>query len=106
VRFASAVPQYSSRRFRCTIPFMIDLRHESLLTVSAAARILGKTPRTIRGWIRSGSLEGIRVAGRFYTSLEAIERASEPIESRRVQPSYRSRSKSRSRKALEEAGWA
>jgi excisionase family DNA binding protein len=57
---------------------MIDVATETLLTVTKAARRLGKHPDTVRAWIRAGRLEGVFVAGRLHTSLEAIERASAP----------------------------
>lgn len=59
---------------------MIDIRTETLLTVAAAARRLGKTADTVRIWINRGLLEGIHIAGKLHTSIEAIERVSHPVD--------------------------
>jgi hypothetical protein len=56
---------------------MIDLKRERPLSVVAAAQHFGVHRRTIEGWFRRG-LERVKIGGRVYTSLEAVQRFSEP----------------------------
>jgi len=78
---------------------MIDVGNETLLTIPAAGRRLSKHPDTVRSWIKAGRLEGVRIAGVLHTSLEAIERASEPAREEDRPP--REPASSRERKALQ-----
>lgn len=68
---------------------MIDIRTETILTVAEAARRLGKHSDTIRAWIRAEKLDGVEIAGKLHTSLEAIERASQPVVVREKSPTVR-----------------
>jgi excisionase family DNA binding protein len=45
-----------------------------LITVSQAAEALSASTQTIRNWIRSGRLRGVRVGNRFLVPDEEIER--------------------------------
>jgi excisionase family DNA binding protein len=63
---------------------MIDIACEKLLTLQQAADLMPVSRGgskvhfvTIWRWIRDRKLEGIRVGGRWLTSLEAIQRAAE-----------------------------
>ena len=68
---------------------MIDVNSETLLTVrQVARRIPGQRGKPINisaiyRWIQRGvdgrRLEAVRIGGRFYTSVEALERFSEPL---------------------------
>lgn len=64
---------------------MIDPTTETLLTMPQAGRRLGKHPDTIRNWITRGALDGVKVAGKWHTSLEAITRATEAVRQEPVQ---------------------
>ena len=47
----------------------------ALLTVKEAARILGRDPRTVTGWLKSGEVPrlGIRISGRVWVRREVLE---------------------------------
>lgn len=45
-----------------------------LLTVSQAAEACNATSQTIRNWIRSGRLHGVRIGNRFLIPRDEIER--------------------------------
>lgn len=64
---------------------MIDPTTETLLTIPQAGRRLGKHPDTVRNWIMRGALDGVKVAGKLHTSLEAIARATEGVRQEAVQ---------------------
>ena len=78
---------------------MIDVNSETLLTVrQVARRIPGRSGKPINisaiyRWIQRGvdgkRLEAVRIGGRFYTSVEALERFSEPAGSSEAQPAER-----------------
>ena len=61
---------------------MIDVGEEQLISMSDAGRLLAdrlkltKPPHTssLWRWREKGLLDGLKVAGRIYTSVEAIER--------------------------------
>ena len=55
----------------------------SLITATAAARMIGRDPRTIARWVRQGAVPrlGVEIAGRVYVRvpvLEALARGVEP----------------------------
>jgi hypothetical protein len=55
----------------------INLRHETLLSLTEAAARIGRHRETVRGYIARGLLDGVRIAGGpWQTSIEALERAS------------------------------
>ncbi|MEE8172695.1 MAG: DUF1580 domain-containing protein [Alphaproteobacteria bacterium] len=58
---------------------MIDIQTEQLLTLAEAAKRLPTRPHvsTIWRWAATGGLETVRLGGRVYTSIEAIERFAE-----------------------------
>jgi hypothetical protein len=69
---------------------MINLETERILSLAEAARMrpLGRDgrpthPGTVRRWIKDGvrsvKLEGIRVGGSLFTSLEALQRFAERL---------------------------
>jgi excisionase family DNA binding protein len=47
---------------------------QELLTVSQAAEALGATSQTIRNWIRSERLRGVRIGNRFLVPREEVDR--------------------------------
>jgi len=58
---------------------MASVINENLLTIREAARLLRVHAVTVRRMIDAG-LEATRVGKRIYTSREAIERFSKPVE--------------------------
>ena len=55
----------------------------SLITATAAGRMIGKDPRTVARWVRQGAVPrlGVEIAGRVYVRvpvLEALARGVEP----------------------------
>ncbi len=58
---------------------MIDIDSEELLSLSQASKRLRTRPHvsTIWRWAATGGLETVRLGGRVYTSIEAIERFAE-----------------------------
>ncbi len=58
---------------------MIDLKTEQIIPIGSIPRHLPHRPNlsTIYRWIGAGSLETVRLGGRVYTSIEAIERFAE-----------------------------
>jgi excisionase family DNA binding protein len=50
-----------------------------LITVSQAAEALSASTQTIRNWIRSGRLRGVRVGNRFLIPDGEIERMLEDV---------------------------
>lgn len=67
---------------------MLSVSHEQLLTVKAAAKLLGVTTGTVRRHIERG-LEAVKIGGKVYTSREAIERFSRPAHEARTKPTKR-----------------
>jgi hypothetical protein len=76
---------------------MIDITHETLVTLSQAARSLppgrkGKPSHlaTVQRWILHGvrgvRLEGVRLGGRWLTSREALARFAERLTAAATQP--------------------
>ncbi len=61
---------------------MIDVGDEELISISDAGKLLAKRLRlkkpphasTLWRWRETGLLDGLRIAGRIYTSVEALER--------------------------------
>ncbi len=56
----------------------------SLITVTAAARMIGRDPRTVARWVRQGAVPrlGVEIAGRVYVRvpvLEALAYGVEPV---------------------------
>jgi excisionase family DNA binding protein len=49
-----------------------------LLTVSQAAEALGASSQTIRNWIRSGRLDGVRIGHRFLIPRAHVDRLRGP----------------------------
>lgn len=49
----------------------------ALTPVEAAAR-LGVAPATVRRWLASGELEGVRIVGRLRVAPEALDRLLRP----------------------------
>lgn len=45
-----------------------------LLTLTEAGRILGVSKYTVQRFINNGTLEGVRIGGRWRVKMEAIER--------------------------------
>jgi hypothetical protein len=58
---------------------MIDAATESIITLSEAARRLGKTRATVASYVRAGKLDAVNLDGRPHTSLEALRRFASPI---------------------------
>lgn len=56
---------------------MLSVANEQLLTIKAAAKLLGVTQATVRRHIAQG-LDAVKIGGKVYTSREAIERFSRP----------------------------
>lgn len=56
---------------------MLSVTNEQLLTVKAAAKLLGVTQATVRRHIAHG-LDAVKIGGKVYTSREAIERFAKP----------------------------
>jgi hypothetical protein len=75
----------------------IDLQNETLITLAQAAELFPRNAQakrvhveTLRRWIRRGrrgrKLEALRMGGRWYTSVEALQRFGQPpTESRQSQ---------------------
>lgn len=57
---------------------VIDPNEEELLTVAEAAEVMKRHTDTVRAWIASGKLDGVRLGGRTCTSREAIRRFCQP----------------------------
>jgi len=52
---------------------------EKLLSVREVAALLGRHHRTIRGWIKSGKLRGVRIPGRWGAEWRIPESAVQEI---------------------------
>jgi excisionase family DNA binding protein len=52
---------------------LIDLWGGELLSLQHVAKKLGRHPKTIARWARSGRLATVKVGGRYVTSREAVE---------------------------------
>ena len=63
---------------------MIDLTTESLLRVDEAAKLLGVHRRTVENWFKRG-LESTKIGRLVYTSREAIQRFSRPVDPQQIQ---------------------
>lgn len=57
---------------------MVDFAKENVIDVQRLAKRLDVSADTIRRWMRQG-LEKVKVGGRVYTSLEAVNRFSQPV---------------------------
>lgn len=57
---------------------MVDFAKENVIDVQRLAQRLDVSPDTIRRWMRQG-LEKVKLGGRVYTSLEAVNRFSQPF---------------------------
>lgn len=79
---------------------MIDAATESIITLSEAARRLGKTRQTVAAYVRAGKLDAVSVDGRPHTSLEALGRFARPIEVKKRRTLAQARASHR--KAVEE----
>jgi excisionase family DNA binding protein len=55
-----------------------------VLTPKQAARALHVSDGTIRRWMRSGQLEGVRIGGRLRVPVEALEDFPRPASDRTV----------------------
>lgn len=53
---------------------MIDPNRETLMTIPAAARQLGRCVETLHAWRRRKLLDAVRLGGWWYTSAEALGR--------------------------------
>lgn len=56
---------------------MIDVATETMLTLTEAARQLGKSRETVRLWMKQQLLESVKLNGRWHTSAEALRRFAE-----------------------------
>lgn len=94
---------------------MIDWRNETLLSLSEAAKRLGKSRASIYRWMSQG-VRGVRLevlrGGRLFTSEEAIQRFFEtlsqdvaPINDTMPSPCQQARADRRAQEALRAAGW-
>lgn len=63
---------------------MIDLAKEKPVGVRKVAELFGVHRRTVESWFNAG-LERVRVGGRVFTSLEAVQRFAS--QDRNIQPS-------------------
>ena len=67
-----------------------DMERETLLTPEEAAERLNVSPRTIREWLRTGRLRGVKVAGHLLRVPEsAISEALTPAVAPRRGPARR-----------------
>lgn len=57
---------------------MVDFAKENVIDVQSLAKRLNVSPDTIRRWFRQG-LERVKLGGSVYTSLEALNRFSNPL---------------------------
>lgn len=57
---------------------MVDFAKENVIDVQRLAKRLDVSADTIRRWFRQG-LEKVKLGGRVYTSLEAVNRFSQPV---------------------------
>jgi hypothetical protein len=48
--------------------------------MTEAGRLMGRHRETMRALVKRGAIEGVEMAGRLYTSAEAIRRAVVPVE--------------------------
>ena len=91
---------------------MIDIRTEQLITFAQAARLrpagrLGRptSPSTVYRWATRGlhgcRLEAIRVGGRSFTSVEAVQRFAERLTAGSVAPQHGTPSSRRAELAAE-----
>lgn len=64
---------------------MVDFAKENVIDVQRLAKRLDVSTDTIRRWFRQG-LEKVKLGGRVYTSLEAVNRFSQPVAVREVDP--------------------
>ncbi len=69
-------------------PGMIDLRYEKPVTVAEVAKLFGVHRRTVEKWFGQG-LERIKVGGRVFTTLEALNRFAVPEDGSEKLPSNR-----------------
>lgn len=58
---------------------MIDLRTEQIVSIAQVPKHLPHRPNlsTIYRWIGAGSLETVKIGGRTFTSIEALDRFAE-----------------------------
>lgn len=56
---------------------MVDFAKETVIDVQRLAKRLDVSADTVRRWMRQG-LEKTKLGGRVYTSLEAVNRFSQP----------------------------
>jgi len=49
-------------------------RSRSMLSVAEVARLFGRKPRTVRGWIAAGKLPAVRIGRAAFIPLTVLER--------------------------------
>ena len=59
---------------------MIDVRSETLIGVSEAAKMLAMCRATVMGYVTRGELDAVRAGRTWRTSVEAVERFLQPPE--------------------------
>lgn len=51
---------------------MIDIARDNLIDLAEVAKRLKVKSQTVRNWVKAGSLDAVRVGGRWYTNAECL----------------------------------
>lgn len=70
---------------------MINIAKDELIGISDVARRLKVRTQTVRGWIRNGTLEAVRVGGRWYTNATCLNAMAKPSQQSAPNPPKTSR---------------